>query len=118
MQTIVQSKIAEHNSRQLQPSKADGRNGARKFWTYVSSLSGKAKVPQFRNEDTGLPVSDMDKYIADHMSKLYDLRNGDSEIIITGDNPINDYGLSNTVKLQVTCPEHDRANKRIGAHSA
>ncbi|KAH7952342.1 hypothetical protein HPB52_022016 [Rhipicephalus sanguineus] len=43
MQTIVQSKIAEHNSRQLQSFTADGRNEARKFWTYVSSLDGKAK---------------------------------------------------------------------------
>ncbi|KAL3186228.1 hypothetical protein MRX96_027954 [Rhipicephalus microplus] len=102
MQTIVQSKITEHNSRQLQSFTADGRNGARKFWTYGSSLSGKAKVPEIRHEDTGLPVSDMDKHLADHMRKLYDFSNGDPEIIITDDNPINEYCLSNKVKWEVT----------------
>ncbi|KAL3219060.1 hypothetical protein MRX96_030689 [Rhipicephalus microplus] len=67
MQTVVQTKIAEHNSRQLQSFTADGRNDARKLSAYVSSLKGKAKVPQNWHEDTGLPVLDMDKHLADHM---------------------------------------------------
>ncbi|KAL3185320.1 hypothetical protein MRX96_030137 [Rhipicephalus microplus] len=118
MQTIFQSKIAEHNRRQLQSFTASGRNGAKKFWTYVSSLSGKAKVAQIRHEDTGLPVSDMDKHLADHMRKLYDFCNGDPEIKVTVDNPINEYCLSNKVKCEVTRSALDRAIKRTGAHTA
>ena len=118
MQTIVQRKIAEHNSRQLQSFTADGRNGARKFWTYVSALSGKAKVPQIRHEDTGQPVSDMSKHLAEHMRKLYDFSNGEPEIKTTDDNPITEYRLSNNVKWEVTRPALDRAIKRIGAHTA
>ncbi|KAH7952464.1 hypothetical protein HPB52_023621 [Rhipicephalus sanguineus] len=102
MQTIVQSKIAEHNSRQLQSFTADGRNGARKFWTYVSSLDGKAKVPQIRHEDTGQPVSDMGRHLADHMRKLYDVGSGEQEIDSVEYHPINEYRLSNNVKWEVT----------------
>ncbi|KAH7956968.1 hypothetical protein HPB52_013934 [Rhipicephalus sanguineus] len=104
MQTIVQSKIAEHNSRQLQSFTADGRNGARKFWTYVSSLDGKAKVPQIRHEDTGQPVSDMGRHLADHMRKLYDVGSGEQEIDSIEYHPINEYRLSYNVKWEVTRP--------------
>ncbi|KAL3181849.1 hypothetical protein MRX96_008151 [Rhipicephalus microplus] len=44
--------------------------------------------------------------------------NGDPEIIMTDDNPINEYCLSNKVKREVTRPALDRAIKRIGAHTA
>ncbi|XP_037502252.1 uncharacterized protein LOC119376525 [Rhipicephalus sanguineus] len=118
MQTIVQSKIAEHNSRQLQSFTADGRNGARKFWTYVSSLDGKAKVPQIRHEDTGQPVSDMGRHLADHMRKLYDVGSGEPEIDSIEYHPINEYRLRNNVKWEVTRPALDRAIARIGAHTA
>ncbi|KAL3170495.1 hypothetical protein MRX96_014564 [Rhipicephalus microplus] len=111
--------ISEHiQRRQLQSFTADRRNGASKFWTYLSSLSGKAKVPQIWHEDTGLPVSDMYKHLADHMCKLYDVSNGDPEIKITDDNPINEYRLSNKVKWEVTHPALYKAIKRIRAHTA
>ncbi|KAL3228264.1 hypothetical protein MRX96_024020 [Rhipicephalus microplus] len=73
---------------------------------------------QIRHEDTGLPVSDVDKHLADHMRKLYDFSNGDPEIILTDDNPINKYCLSNNIKWEVTRLALDRAIQRIGAHTA
>ncbi|KAL3193783.1 hypothetical protein MRX96_000080 [Rhipicephalus microplus] len=60
----------------------------------------------------------MDKHLADHIRKLYEFSNGDPEIIITDDNPINEYCLSNKVKWEVTRPALDRAIKRIGARTA
>ncbi|KAL3181637.1 hypothetical protein MRX96_023227 [Rhipicephalus microplus] len=96
----------------------DRHNGARKFWTYVSSLSGKVKVLQIRHQNMGLPVSNLDRHLADHMRKLYDFSNGDPEIKITDEYPINEYRLSNKLKCKVTRPTLDRAIKHIGAHTA
>ncbi|KAL3223028.1 hypothetical protein MRX96_027837 [Rhipicephalus microplus] len=60
----------------------------------------------------------MGKHLADHMRKLYDFSNGDPEIILTDDNPINEYCLSNKNNWEVTRLALDRAIKRIGAHTA
>ncbi|KAL3181086.1 hypothetical protein MRX96_037141 [Rhipicephalus microplus] len=60
----------------------------------------------------------MDKHLADHMRKLYNFSNGDPEIKITDDNPINEYCLSNKAKWEVTRPALGRAIERIGAHTA
>ncbi|KAL3234118.1 hypothetical protein MRX96_048402 [Rhipicephalus microplus] len=77
----------------------------------------ESQVLQTRQEDTALPVSDMDKQLANHMRKLYDFSNDDPEIMITDDNPINEYCLSNKMKWEVTHLALDRVVKRIGTYT-
>ncbi|KAL3208958.1 hypothetical protein MRX96_038468 [Rhipicephalus microplus] len=60
----------------------------------------------------------MDKHLADHMRKLYDFSNCDPEIILTYDNPNNEYCLSNKIKWEVSRLALNSAIKRIGAHTA
>ncbi|KAH6936444.1 hypothetical protein HPB50_017394 [Hyalomma asiaticum] len=71
MQALVQSKIAEHNSRQLKSITEAGQNGAKKFWNYVSTLDRKAPTPEIRHESSGQPITDLAAHLTVHLQNLF-----------------------------------------------
>ncbi|KAH6935574.1 hypothetical protein HPB50_006826 [Hyalomma asiaticum] len=117
MQAIVQRKIAEHNGEQLKAIIEDKRKGSRRFWTYVSSLDRRAAMPQIRNEETDLPISDLSEHLTEHMHRLYQPVQPACVAAESNEAEIH-YPEGEIMKWQVTRGAVDRAIARIGAHTA
>ncbi|KAH6948250.1 hypothetical protein HPB50_023300 [Hyalomma asiaticum] len=117
MQAIVQRKIAEHNGEQLKAIIEDKRKGSRRFWTYVSSLDRRAAMPQIRNEETDLPISDLSEHLTEHMHRLYQPVQPACVAAESNEAEIH-YPEGEIMKWQVTRGAVDRAIARIDAHTA
>ncbi|KAH6946677.1 hypothetical protein HPB50_014516 [Hyalomma asiaticum] len=117
MQAIVQRKIAEHNGEQLKALIEDKQKGSRRFWTYVSSLDRRAAMPQIRNEETDLPISDLSEHLTEHMHRLYQPVQSACVAAELNEAEIH-YPEDEIMKWQVTRGAVDRAISRIDAHTA
>ncbi|KAH6920536.1 hypothetical protein HPB50_028475 [Hyalomma asiaticum] len=117
MQGLVQCKIAEYDSVQIRALAASGRNGAKKFWTYVSSLDRTPPQPTLRHESNGQAVTDLQKHIRDHLQALYDSTHDSHETVDV--EPAGQPSQSEESNIwQVTRVAIDRAMARISAHTA
>ncbi|XP_075744098.1 uncharacterized protein LOC142802898 [Rhipicephalus microplus] len=117
MQILVQSKRAQYNSRQLRDITEAGRNGANKFWKYVSSLDRQTPAPELRHHSSNLPVTDLAAHLMTHMQELFNPTHDESTSAVNGDT--NDpHQPSEEDHWQITRITLERALPRISASTA
>ncbi|KAL3176626.1 hypothetical protein MRX96_049277 [Rhipicephalus microplus] len=117
MRILVQSKIAQYNSKQLRAITEAGRNGANKFWKYVSSLDRQTPAPEIRHHSSNLPVTDLAAHLTTHMQELFNPTHDESTSAVNGD-PDEPHQPSEEDHWQITRIALERALPRISASTA
>ncbi|KAL3222218.1 hypothetical protein MRX96_050057, partial [Rhipicephalus microplus] len=117
MRILVQSEIAQYNSRQLRAITEAGRNGANKFWEYVSSLDRQTPAPEIRHHSSNLPVTDLAAHLTTNMQELFNPTHDKSTSAVNGD-PDEPHQSSEEDHWQITRIALERALPRISASTA
>ncbi|KAL3188347.1 hypothetical protein MRX96_023015 [Rhipicephalus microplus] len=116
MRILVQSKIARYNSKQLRAITEAGRNGANKFWKYVSSLDRQTPAPEIRHHSSNLPVTDLAAHLTT-MQELFNPTHDESTSAVNSD-PDEPHQPSEEDHWQITRIALERALPRISASTA
>ncbi|KAL3227403.1 hypothetical protein MRX96_024152 [Rhipicephalus microplus] len=117
MRILVQSKIAQYNSKRLRAITEAGRNGGNKFWKYVSSLDHQTPAPEIRHHSSNLLVTDLAAHLTTHMQELFNPTHDEWTSAGNGD-PDDSHQPSEEDHWQITRIALERALPRISASTA